>query len=600
METAQSQILSSDTARIIAENFIEKIPCCPAGYEGKGIVIPGGGVSYFVNAWVCVNMLRHLGCTLPIQIWYLGQKEIDQRMKTLIEPLEVECVDAQEIRKIHPARILNGWELKPYSIIHCPFNEVLLLDADNVPVKDPEYLYNTSQYKETGAIFWPDYNRLGPEREIWEICGVEYRDEPEFESGQIVVNKGKCWEALSLTMWYNEHSDFYYQYIHGDKDTFHMAFKKLNKPYAMTDWPICPLDGTMCQHDFKGNRIFQHRNMVKWNFDGDNRRVEDFLYEKECRIFLDKLRILWCGSIAHNNKIDFLPKQETEQLAEKWLVKMVYEYHRVGYDCRSMCFLPDGTIGMGAAGCEKYWEIKEDHVNTILEISSENDLTCVLTLDKKGIWKGKWLRFEQMPIELTPLSEITYHKDCSYINLFAPYSGKRDSFISVLKYLYKLKLDRTIIVEFGTHRGSQICTRESDGWSTVFWGWYAQNFNAEVYTVDVSKNHIEVCKQRTKDYAQNINYHVEDGIQFLRNFTKPITLIYFDAWDYGIPNSEEKHLEAYLSIEQKPEIILIDDVYDDEIYEGKGKLLIQHAIADGYEKLFYINSQVCLVKGLKK
>jgi hypothetical protein len=124
---------------------------------------------------------------------------------------------------------------------------------------------------------------------------VPYRDEPEVESGQIVVDKARCWEPLRLALWYNEQARFFYRHIHGDKDTFHLAFRKLNRPYAMPSRPIDPLFGTMCQHDFRGRRLFQHRNRDKWNLFLHNRRVRGFLFEKECRDDVLQLRQQWDG-----------------------------------------------------------------------------------------------------------------------------------------------------------------------------------------------------------------------------------------------------------------------------------------------------------------
>lgn len=126
-----------------------------------------------------------------------------------MEKAGVECVDALEVRRQHPARMLRGWEVKPYAMLHCPFREVMLLDADNHPVRDPSFLFDTGLYQETGSLFWPDLGRLGPERAIRRICAVDYRDEPEFESGQMVVNKERCWRELQLTMHLNEYSDFW-------------------------------------------------------------------------------------------------------------------------------------------------------------------------------------------------------------------------------------------------------------------------------------------------------------------------------------------------------------------------------------------------------
>jgi hypothetical protein len=224
----------------------------------------------------------------------LGDKEMDQEMRALLRPLGVRCVDAYKVRKKYPVRILNGWELKAYAILHNPFREVLLLDADNVPVTNPEFVFRTPEFKETGAIFWPDFRftESPHNRTIWRSCGVELPNEREFESGQIVVDKKRCWRALSLTMWLNENSDFYYQYIHGDKETFHIAFHRVGKSYSLVPTPIHPLNSTMCQHDFQGRRIFQHRNMDKWNLTG-NKRIAGFWYEEECRGYLDQLRTMW-------------------------------------------------------------------------------------------------------------------------------------------------------------------------------------------------------------------------------------------------------------------------------------------------------------------
>ena len=122
---------------------------------------------------------------------------------------------------------------------------VLLLDADNFAAVDPQYLFDTPEYRETGAIFWPDIGRIVRASPAWSVFGVPYRDEPEFETGQILVDKAKCWKALCLTKYYNDYSDFYYQYVYGDKETFHFAFHRVGQPYAMTRHPV-PIRGYPC------------------------------------------------------------------------------------------------------------------------------------------------------------------------------------------------------------------------------------------------------------------------------------------------------------------------------------------------------------------
>jgi ADP-heptose:LPS heptosyltransferase len=292
------QPLHLSSAGAACERFIETIPAYPARYDGRGIVVCGGGAKYFTNFWVCVNMLRRLGCALPVQFWHLGEKEMDGRMKELVEPLGVECVDATRVRKKFPVRILRGWELKSYAILHSPFREVLLLDADNVPVVKPDFLFTTPEYVATGAIFWPDFMRGKDKHNLamWRSFGLRVPAELEFESGQIVVDKRRCWQALCLSLWINENSDFFYRYLHGDKETFHLAFRKLKMSYSLIQTPIHPLEGVMCQHDFHGRRIFQHRNLEKWDL-LFNKQIKGFRLEKECFDYISDLRRAWDGRI---------------------------------------------------------------------------------------------------------------------------------------------------------------------------------------------------------------------------------------------------------------------------------------------------------------
>lgn len=294
------QPLSLQSAGMACDKFARSITSYPGGFEGRGVAICAGGVQYFTNAWVCINMLRWLGCSLPIEVWYLGRKEMDSTMEALLKPFGVQCVDALRMRRKHSARVIRGWGLKPYAILHSRFREVLFLDADNVPVVNPEFLFETPQFRETGAIFWPDYDQPKKNENalIWKSCGLRHPNEREFESGQIVVDKQRCWAALRLALWFNENSDFYYQYLYGDKETFHLAFQKMRKSYSLVPHPIHGLEGTMCQHDFQGRRIFQHRNTDKWDLLRANKRILDFWFEEECRDSLQALQKQWHGRIG--------------------------------------------------------------------------------------------------------------------------------------------------------------------------------------------------------------------------------------------------------------------------------------------------------------
>jgi len=290
--------LTLGSARLAMRRFLDRLPTTPPECSGRGIVICGGGARYFTNAWVCIRMLRRLGCDLPVQLWHLDRSEMDPTMRRLLTPLGVETVDASRWRRRRPIRRLGGWELKPYAILHAPYREVLLLDADNVPVRDPSFLFATVPFQRTGALFWPDQGRDPRSATIWRSCDVPVPSEPEFESGQLVMDKARCAPALRLALWFNEQSDFYYRFLHGDKDTFQLAFRTLNAAYALVPHPPELLPGRMNQHDFQGTLLFQHRSANKWSLMPHDQRLPDFQFEAECLADLQDLRRRWDGRRA--------------------------------------------------------------------------------------------------------------------------------------------------------------------------------------------------------------------------------------------------------------------------------------------------------------
>jgi hypothetical protein len=71
---------------------------------------------------------------------------------------------------------------------------------------------------------------------------------------------------------------------------------------------IHALTGTMCQHDFDGNRVFQHRT-AKWQLQGGNERISGFEFENECLAYLEELRSTWSKApkTAPNSRFQKLP-----------------------------------------------------------------------------------------------------------------------------------------------------------------------------------------------------------------------------------------------------------------------------------------------------
>ena len=283
-----------------------------------------------------IRLLRHLGCELPIQVWYRGDEEYDESWRDLVRPYGVECIDAEEVRRQHPHLALGGWQLKPYAVLRSPFREVMLLDADNVPVLDPSYLFNAPEYQRTGALFWPDSCRMSETDPCWAAFGVPYRDERNFESGQLLIDKARCWQALSLCDWYNQHSYFFYRVVYGDKDTFRFAWHRVGQPFAMPERGMGNLAYTLLQYDTCGDLIFQHRHADKWCIAG-NPPCRDSGTKALCQEFLEEFRRRWAAPKGITDWLSPADRQETAYTGElyyasyatSWAAMQGYEYFRM-------------------------------------------------------------------------------------------------------------------------------------------------------------------------------------------------------------------------------------------------------------------------------
>ena len=129
------------------------------------------------------------------------------------------------------------FQIKGEAIAHARFTEILYLDSDNVPVRDPTFLFDAPLYKTHGIVLWPDFVRDSPANPIFRLLGFDC-DAEEFtaETGQILVNReaqgGLNQAALLAAEAMQRDSSFWFKLSMGDKDTFRYAWKFLGLSYA--------------------------------------------------------------------------------------------------------------------------------------------------------------------------------------------------------------------------------------------------------------------------------------------------------------------------------------------------------------------------------
>ena len=146
-----------------------------------------------VSLYSNIKALRDMGCTLPIEVWY-REDEI-KLLDAVLVKLQQDYPDTLTIRRIADDDATHFY-VKPYAVYNSHFDQVLFLDSDNTPLKDPTYLFETREFTEKGAIFWPDYWQsstsifnINSGSMIWELTGVEFVDMFEQESGQLLIDR---------------------------------------------------------------------------------------------------------------------------------------------------------------------------------------------------------------------------------------------------------------------------------------------------------------------------------------------------------------------------------------------------------------------------
>lgn len=198
-----------------------------------------------------IQRLRAAGCHLPVEIFYL-EGELDES-----HPLTKKLFNLGDIRpRIVEDRSYFRYYSKIYAVIHSSFNDVLLLDSDNIVARNPEYLFDAPEYKAKGAIFWPDHwhpnhsplFKLDHTSLAWELFGIPFVNSFEQESGQLLINRNIAYRAFPILDSYIQNADLIekLKVAWGDKELFRFAFMRAGLSFHMVQTP--PGEQTTSHH----------------------------------------------------------------------------------------------------------------------------------------------------------------------------------------------------------------------------------------------------------------------------------------------------------------------------------------------------------------
>ncbi|KAJ8577749.1 hypothetical protein ON010_g1457 [Phytophthora cinnamomi] len=296
-EFVQFRVQAYKTARAAFEANFTLPNVAVANQPRNGIVM----VVYpklLASAYATIRVLRDvLGCQLPVEIWFRpDEMKLDGQ---ILAPLRLLASSDSSItfQEIHDPRA-KRFVAKVHAIYHSSFDRVLFLDADNVPVRDPSFLFDSPAFLRTGAIFWPDFwhprstiFNIHESSLLWELLGMESVDMFEQESGQLVVDRRRHAAPLELVRYFAFHRPDFFSSLRlawGDKDLFRFAWLKLEIPFYMIQTPpamagsivetavqseFCGM--TMVQHDAEGEVLFLHRNHQKLTGKSDSTQDHD-------------------------------------------------------------------------------------------------------------------------------------------------------------------------------------------------------------------------------------------------------------------------------------------------------------------------------------
>lgn len=378
----------------------EALPYPAERFSGRGIVICAGGTRILTNAYVLVRVLREVvGCALPIEIWHLGRAEMPDVIAGVFSRLGCRIVDAHRVMAQFPGEVQDGWQLKTYALIHSSFEEVLMIDADQVPTRDPACVFDWPEYSATGAVFWPDIIDLSASNPVWSLVGLEPRRIVSWETGQLCIDKRRHWKAINLVHWMCEQPEVFFQIVYGDKDVFLLAWSLLDEPSSLV--PHQPLrDGKyLGQRDFAGDVLFQHRTNCKWSMYEEPYRGDGFVWQAECERFIGDLVKVW------NERTFDIPARSAEARRLEHVLVMEGRFNLIvgDDDPVKVELLPGHQIGTGRSYVLSNWHVEDVDGGFDIVFHDFHKPSARLRAGPDGIWRGDALGGSRRPAVLEPL-----------------------------------------------------------------------------------------------------------------------------------------------------------------------------------------------------
>jgi alpha 1,2-mannosyltransferase len=190
----------AEHTREIHADLLRGLPSYPAGrFSGRGVVVLAGA-RYSEFAATTVGMLRETGSRLPVEVWSKDHSEENDEWCNELQQEGMACRRLADYMDMNDLKHPYQW--KVFTLLYSTFEEILFLDADSIPVKNPDFVFDSQVYKENGVILWPDYWKHTGSPWLPYLIGINETKssdmivpEMSVESGQIYWNKKSHWKV---------------------------------------------------------------------------------------------------------------------------------------------------------------------------------------------------------------------------------------------------------------------------------------------------------------------------------------------------------------------------------------------------------------------
>ncbi|KAE9356465.1 hypothetical protein PF008_g3598 [Phytophthora fragariae] len=234
-----------------------------------------------------IRELRCLGNEELVQVYHCGQDELSAQSKEILfstdnrlELVDV-CSDLSErgvITKAMADKFKNWW-IKPLAVYHTDVRHVMLMDVDDIIVKDLAALRELDGYKDTGTTFFYDrvfanckefvngddnhrkylpklfdtfdYDRFNitegfaPSEHVLESFAYRGKTCHEMDSSLVLIDKKRAGQTvLDIMLWFITKERFRFRYSWGDKETFWLSYELAHVPYFFSPWGVSVVSST--------------------------------------------------------------------------------------------------------------------------------------------------------------------------------------------------------------------------------------------------------------------------------------------------------------------------------------------------------------------